>query len=222
MTTSTVTRPGAAARDALRAAEAPRFVEPSWLGRNGVAPDDVPGVLSDMMAEGSLSSCGEGLFANRLARPGVHPNEMVAHFGVRTYASLHTVLGEAGVANNPSRTVYAIRQSGREAGALDLRLRNGIGEYRLLAMPRDILVAGDEEDRLEGGPPRSVPCATGSSSRRPRAGACSRPPRSTSTSRRWTGTGSPGWPSPWASRGPSRNGPCATMRRTRTRMPASR
>lgn len=159
MTETSESRREATARKALSAEESPRFLAASWFSRNGIPPADVPSILSAMMAEGSLSSCGEGTFANRLALPSVHPNEMVAHFGLGTYASMHTVLGEAGIANNPSRTVYAVRQDGPDVGAPDIRLRNGLGEYRLLAMSREMMLAGPEEDRLEPGGryPRATP-----------------------------------------------------------------
>ena len=152
MTATAPTELAARARESLGHDQAPRFIGVPWVERSlGV---DVAGAMATvraLLAESTLSLCGERIFANRLAKPDVHPNEMVAHYGPGTYASLHTVLGEHGIANNPSRTVYAVRARDPGVGVTDVRLRSGLGSYRLLAMPRDVMEAGEERDRLEAG-----------------------------------------------------------------------
>ncbi len=142
----------ARAREALSRDQAPRFVGRGWVEDSlGVDVARAAETVRALIAESSLALCGERTFANRLAHPAVHPNEMVAHYGHGTYASLHTVLGEHGVANNPSRTVYAVRARDPGVGATDVRLRSELGSYRLLAMPREVMEAGESEDRLEPG-----------------------------------------------------------------------
>lgn len=141
-----------AAREVLSEDQAPRFVGMDRLASAaGVGPGGVRALRDALVREGALRTAGEGVYANGLAEPRVHQNEMVAHYGPGTYATLHTVLGESGVANNPSRTVYAVRADGPGVGAPDARLRTPLGDYRLLAMPREVMEAGEEEDRLEAG-----------------------------------------------------------------------
>jgi len=140
-----------AARAGLAREGAARLVSPHVLAglAGGIGPGRV--ALAALMAAGDLVPAGHGLYANRLARPAVHPKELVPHLAPEAYVSLHTVLGECGVANNPSRTVYAVRAQVPEGRAPDARLGSRFGEYRLLCMDPSVLAAGTEEDRLEPG-----------------------------------------------------------------------
>jgi hypothetical protein len=138
-------------RDALRGEQAPRFVSQNVLARmaGGIAPGRI--ALAGLVVEGALAPAGHGLYANRAARPAVHPKELVPHLAPDAYVSLHTVLGEHGVANNPSRTVYAIRARDAAARAPDVSYAAPLSDYRILSMDRDLMEAGAEEDRLEAG-----------------------------------------------------------------------
>ncbi len=143
----------ASARKALSDGQAPRFVDTARLAAMaGVDAQAAVPVRVALVREGALRPAGEGAYANGLAVPRVHQNEMVAHYGLGTYATMHTVLGEHGVANNPSRTVYAVRaRSPENADSPDVLLRSRLGDYRLLTMPREVMEAGEREDRLEDG-----------------------------------------------------------------------
>lgn len=138
-------------RAALSGEQAPRFVSQYGIGAlaGGIARGRI--ATGALVSEGALVSAGHGLYANRLARPAVHPKELVPHLAPEAYVSLHTVLGEHGVANNPSRTVYAVRAADPAGKAPDVRMSADLGDYRILSMPREAVLAGDEADGFEPG-----------------------------------------------------------------------
>jgi hypothetical protein len=143
---------------ALSADGAPAVLNRDLLGRlsrTSRAGDPVPVSslthwLKAARARGKLQPVVAGLYINRFrARPG--SLEDAAHWlKVDAILSLNTVLGDAGVLNNPSHTVTAVVPIDQGAPSPKLgRMPTQAGMLQFFGLPRRILEAGDPLDRLD-------------------------------------------------------------------------
>lgn len=142
---------------ALSADDAPAVLDRDLLGRlsrTSRAGDPVPVSslthwLKAARARGKLQPVVAGLYINRFrARPGTL--EDAAHWlKLDAVLSLNTVLGDAGVLNNPSHTVTAVVPIDPGAPPPKLgRMPTRAGMLQFFGLPRRILEAGEPEDRL--------------------------------------------------------------------------
>lgn len=142
---------------ALGAEDAPAVLNRDLLARlsqtsRAGAPVPVSSLthwLKAARARGKLKPVVAGLYINRFrARPG--SLEDAAHWlKVDAVLSLNTVLGDAGVLNNPSHTVTAVVPIDPGAPSPKLgRMPTRAGMLQFFGLPRRILEAGDREDRL--------------------------------------------------------------------------
>lgn len=101
-------------------------------------------------ASGHLQAVQRGLYLNRFRNPPGKLADAIPFFHRDAVVSLNTVLGDAGVLNNPSRVVTAIVpiDTGFPPPKLGRR-RSLVGTLHFLGMPRRILEAGTSSDRLE-------------------------------------------------------------------------
>lgn len=113
------------------------------------------------VAEERLRPVQRGLYLNVFrARPG-HPADAAAWLRPEAVVSLNTVLGDAGVLNNPVRTTMAVVPL--DAGAPPPKLgrqTTRVGTFQFHGIPRRTLEAGDPDDRLEFGETREHARAT--------------------------------------------------------------
>lgn len=91
-----------------------------------------------------------GLYLNRLRRRAPNVADAVPWLVPDAVVSLNTVLGDAGVLNNPVKVVTAVVpiDAGRPPPSLG-RLRTGCGTFHFFGLPRRILEAGRVRDRLD-------------------------------------------------------------------------
>lgn len=144
--------------DTLRPADAPAVLSRDLLSRMArsaragqpVPPSSLTYWLRHARAAGSLVPVVQGLYLNRYRRsPGLLAD--AAHALVPdAVVSLNTVLGDAGVLNNPSAIVTAVAPIDRGAPPPKLGRRiTQAGTIHYYGLPRRILEAGLSEDRLE-------------------------------------------------------------------------
>lgn len=107
--------------------------------------------IKRLVERGKLQPVQRGLYLNRLrARPGTLA-DAVPWLQRDSVVSLNTVLGDAGVLNNPSRIVTAVVpiDPGAPPPARLGRRTTQAGIVHFHGMPRSVLEAGRAEDRLE-------------------------------------------------------------------------
>lgn len=122
----------------------------SARGRLPVAGSSLSHWLKSAQSQGKLQRVQRGLYLNRLRVP---PGQLADASGwLRTDAvvSLNTVLGEAGVLNNPSRVVTAVVPVDTDAPPPQLgRKATLAGTFHFFGLPRRILEAGSLHERLQ-------------------------------------------------------------------------
>lgn len=110
--------------------------------------------IKGLVARGALKPVQRGLYLNRLRpRPGTLA-DAVPWLQRDAILSLNTVLGDAGVLNNPSRVVTAIVpiDVGAPPPARLGRRQTKAGVVHFYGIPRAILEAGAPEDRYQDEP----------------------------------------------------------------------
>ena len=143
---------------ALSAAEAPRVLTRDLLdrfARSARGGETVPAStlslwISREADAGKLLRVQRGLYLNRFRTVHGTLADAVPFFHKDAVVSLNTVLGDAGVLNNPSNTVAAVvpLDTGVPAPHLGQK-KTGAGRLHFFGMPRRILQAGEASDRLE-------------------------------------------------------------------------
>jgi len=100
--------------------------------------------------EGRLGAVQRGLYLNRFRGSPGRLADAVPNIHRDAVVSLNTVLGDAGVLNNPTRTVTAVAplDAGYPPPKLG-RKRTRAGTVHFYGIPRRILEAGSPADRLE-------------------------------------------------------------------------
>ncbi|CAN5129793.1 hypothetical protein BH24PSE2_BH24PSE2_23060 [soil metagenome] len=106
--------------------------------------------IQDAVQSGQLQPVHRGLYLNRF---GTNPGALadaVPFFHKDAVVSLNTVLGDAGVLNNPSHTVTAVVpiDAGFPSPKLG-RQRSRAGTLHFYGLPRRVLGSGALSDRLE-------------------------------------------------------------------------
>jgi hypothetical protein len=153
----------AVAADILRKPTAARFGDRAYMEglyrdtnaavnidiQKDVSEHHVNRFIDALVAAGSLVRAQRNLYVNKMATPSVHPNEAAAVIRKGAIVSLGTVLGEVGVAHNPSRVVSAVIPSTSPQAVDPHRVDNEFGEYQFLVMREDRMTAGAEQDRLD-------------------------------------------------------------------------
>ncbi|HVC37319.1 MAG TPA: hypothetical protein VNF46_02845 [Gammaproteobacteria bacterium] len=122
----------------------------SARGNLPVAGSSLSHWLKSAEARGRLQRVQRGLYLNGLRAP---PGQLADATGwLRTDAvvSLNTVLGEAGVLNNPARVVTAVVPVDAGAPPPQLGRKHTVaGTFHFFGLPRRILEAGAARDRLQ-------------------------------------------------------------------------
>jgi hypothetical protein len=109
------------------------------------------GFLRELCAKRDLIKIQRDLYANMWSRPIPHPKEAAGLLRRGAVVSIHTVLGETGVLNNPTGIVHALYPLDEHHGVR--RIVEGeteFGRYRFVGVTRSYLEAGPPEDRLAG------------------------------------------------------------------------
>lgn len=106
--------------------------------------------LKNTRRRGKLKPIQRGLFLNCFRMPPGQLADAVPWLRRDAVVSLNTVLGDAGVLNNPSHTVTAVVPIDRGAPPPRLgRQVTRVGTVHFFGIPRRILEAGTVEDRLD-------------------------------------------------------------------------
>lgn len=106
--------------------------------------------LRGAIERGRVSKVIRGVYLNRFRSVAGTPAD-AAHFLRRdAVVSLNTVLGDAGVLNNPSLTTTAVIPmiAGGDAPRTG-RIKTAVGWFHFFAMPLDILQAGSTKDNID-------------------------------------------------------------------------
>ena len=99
--------------------------------------------------EGKLEAVQRGLYLNRVRGLPGRLADAVSNLQRDSVVSLNTVLGDAGVLNNPTRTVTAVVPIDAGYPPKLGRKRTKAGTVHFYGIPRRFLEAGDPLDRLE-------------------------------------------------------------------------
>lgn len=144
--------------DRLGAPDAPPVLSRHLLARlartsragDPIAASSLTHWLHLARARRKLVPVTRGLYLNAFRAPPGTPADAVPDLRLDAVVSLNTVLGDAGVLNNPSRIVTAVVPIDAGAPAPKLgRQRTHAGEFQFFGLPRRILDAGPVADRLE-------------------------------------------------------------------------
>lgn len=140
----------------LSAADAPAVLSRDLLlrfARSGrerpLPPSSLTYWLKGAKARGKFQPVQRGLFLNRFRVPPGQLADAAAWLQSDTIVSLNTVLGDAGVLNNASHVVTAVVPVDRHAPRPSLgRQRTQAGTFHFFGIPRRIVEAGADHDRL--------------------------------------------------------------------------
>ena len=144
--------------EALAQADAPPVLTRDLIGRfartargNQAVPDSTLSLWIRQAADtGRLQAVQRGLYLNHFRAVPGQLADTVAFFHRDAVVSLNTVLGDAGVLNNPSRTVTAVVPIDAGFPPPKLGRRTSMaGMLQFHGLPRRILEAGALADRLE-------------------------------------------------------------------------
>jgi hypothetical protein len=128
-----------------------------WAGQPGGEPSrNTYRFARELTVDRDLIKIQRDLYANLRARPVPSPEEAAHLLRRDAVVSLHTVLGQAGVLNNPTRTVYALYPYDEHPGGRrkveSLAPEGGVpaefGVFVFFGVKRDYLSLGDPADRL--------------------------------------------------------------------------
>lgn len=152
----------------LAAADAPAVLNRALLARfarsakgRPVAPSSLSYWLKSARVRGKLPAVQRGLFLNRWRRPAGTLADAAPWLRTDAVVSLNSVLGDAGVLNNPSHAVTAVVPLDRGAPPPRLgRQRTRAGSLHFFGLPRRILEAGATADRLSREQQHDHPRAT--------------------------------------------------------------
>lgn len=103
-------------------AEFQRFVE---ARRPGTAKSSIHTLMLGLCAAEALRKVSAGLYLNARCIPKADLTEAAAHIRAGAVISLHTVLGECGFLNNPSRIVMAVVPSTQRSNLGEMKTSGG-------------------------------------------------------------------------------------------------
>lgn len=105
--------------------------------------------LKSVQARGKLPRIQRGLYLNRFRSPPGNLADATPWLHADAVVSLNTVLGDAGVLNNPSRAITAVVPIDTDAPPPQLgRKTTAAGTFHFFGLPRRVLEAGAAGDRL--------------------------------------------------------------------------
>lgn len=126
-----------------------------------VPPSSLTYWLKGAKTQGKLQPVQRGLYLNRFRSPPGLLTDAAAWLHKDAIVSLNTVLGDAGVLNNPSHVVTAVVPLNRNAPPPSLgRQHTQAGTFHFYGIPRHILEAGEGSERLDLYEWREQPRAT--------------------------------------------------------------
>lgn len=142
----------------LKGQRAPRVLTTAMLSRlaaaerPGISETAVLSLAKEAEGLGFLRRMRSGLFLNLEATPPAVAAEAAQFIRRGAVVSLHTVLGDAGVLNNPTPIVFCVLpilkgESPPRVG----RVEGAEATFQFYAIPEKVLFAGRLEDRLEQG-----------------------------------------------------------------------
>lgn len=120
-------------------------------GTEGIPASSLSHWIKRMTERGKLQLVQRGIYLNRMrSKPGTLA-DAIPLLQRDAVVSLNTVLGEAGVLNNPSRVITAVVPIDLAAPPPSRlgRRQTQAGIVHFYGIPRSILEAGSAEDRLE-------------------------------------------------------------------------
>ena len=140
----------------LGAAAAPPVLDRDLLARmarsaqgRAIPASSLSHWLKSALARKKLTQVQRGLYLNAFrSRPGTLA-DAAGWLRRDAVVSLNTVLGEAGVLNNPARTVTVLRPEDSEVPPKLGRQHTAAGELHFFGVPYRILEAGEVTDRLQ-------------------------------------------------------------------------
>lgn len=118
-----------------------------------IRPRTTPATVARFIKEaeeiGFLRRVRSGLFLNTQAFPGTVPAEAAPYIRSGAVVSLHTVLGDAGILNNPTPMVFCVVPLLKEGPNPSVgEVRGHDTWFHFSAVPERVLYAGAEEDRI--------------------------------------------------------------------------
>lgn len=154
--------------DRLAAADAPAVLSRDLLARFARAGRESPLPSSSLTywlknakARGKLQPVQRGLFLNRFRVPPGQLADTAAWLQNDAILSLNTVLGDSGVLNNPSHVITAVVPVDPRVPPPSLgRHRTQAGTLHFFGIPRRVVEAGADSDRLASDRPHEQPRAT--------------------------------------------------------------
>jgi len=139
-------------------------------------------VIQSLLKAGALKCIMRDVYSNSMATPAPTLAEVAGRLREGAVVSLGTVLGESGIANNPSRVCVAVVPASSGDVAMKRTVESPFGDWRFHVMRDAIFFAGEETDRLDSrfSYPRATPerafCDSLWFSTRVRSGKLSSPP----------------------------------------------
>ncbi len=116
--------------------------------------------LKSALARGKLERVQRGLYLNGFRTPPGRLADAAAWLRTDAVVSLNTVLGDAGILNNPTRTLTALVPVDAGAPPQLGRKPTAAGVFHFFGVPRRILEAGEAADRLQADDGMEHACAT--------------------------------------------------------------
>lgn len=106
--------------------------------------------LGGTLARDRLALLQRGLYLNRFRAIPPSAADATPFLRADAIVSLNTVLGDAGVLNNPSRIITAVVPIDRDAPPPKLgKQKTAVADFRFHGLPRRILEAGEADERLD-------------------------------------------------------------------------
>lgn len=142
---------------AVRFITTPAIIRLATSNRPGLSENTIHLWIKHMTETGKLLYVRRGLYANLRALPEVMPLEAAQYIRSGAIVTLHSVLGDVGFLNNPSRLVFAVvplptplSTKGSLVRSVNIgTVKTGIGEFRFHGLPAHLMDnrAGQLEDR---------------------------------------------------------------------------
>lgn len=128
--------------------------------KDGQATKTARRLADDLIEAGDLVRLRRDLYLNRLKRPIPSPEAAASVIRPACVVSLHSVLGAAGVLNNPSRSVFAlVPVSPGKSHGHRREVDGELADFRFVSISATLLNTGLPEDRLDAAfpYPRATP-----------------------------------------------------------------
>lgn len=135
--------------DAMRVVTSSTIANLCALDRPGIAPPAVMEFIAKAEAANVLRRIIQDVYLNLTAKPRVVPAEAASFIEHGAVVSLHSVLGDAGVLNNPTDIVFCVVPTFRLGAQVPAEnIDSPVGTFRFHQIPAAVLMAGQDADRL--------------------------------------------------------------------------